>query len=165
MTSFTDSQGRTWVLTVNVDAIRRVRQLTDVDLLEVVGGKLLEQLAEDPVLLCDVLFALCKPEADAKQVSDEDFGRAMAGDTIEQATTALLEALADFFPGRKGELLKQAAAKLDQLQARVLDHAGERLTSGELETQIEAMLAQPTESVPGSLSTLPGASSASTPGP
>ena len=163
MTSFTDSQGRTWVLTVNVDAIRRVRQLTDVDLLEVVGGKLLEQLAEDPVLLCDVLFALCKPEADAKQVSDEDFGRSMAGDVIEQATGALLEALADFFPGRKGELLKQAAAKLDQLQAKVLDHAEAKLTSGELEAQVEAMLSEHERSGGSSISA--PASSASTPVP
>jgi hypothetical protein len=140
MTHFTDNQGRTWVLTVNVDAIKRVRQLTDVDLLTVVGGDLLERLAEDPVLLCDVLFALCKPEADAKQVSDEDFGRSMSGDAIETATTALLEAIADFFPSRKAALLRSASQKLEHFRGKVLDHAEAKLTSGELEAQIEAML-------------------------
>lgn len=161
MTHFTDNQGRTWVLTVNVDAIKRVRNLTDVDLLTVVGGDLLERLAEDPVLLCDVLYALCKPDADVKQVSDEDFGRAMSGDAIEQATTALLEAIADFFPSRKGQLLRQAGQKLDALQTKVLDHAEARLSSGALEAQIEAALKA--HDAPGGLSSNAPASSVSTP--
>src|SRR5262245_66052332 len=98
MKTFSDNAGRIWTLQINVDAIKRVRDLAEVNLLEVVEGKLLERLISDPVLLCDVIYSVCKPEADAKQVSDEDFGRAMAGDAIEAATTALLEELVGFFP-------------------------------------------------------------------
>jgi len=98
MKTFTDNAGRTWTVAINVDAIKRVRDLLDVDLLEIVEGPLIEKLIRDPVLLCDVVYAVCKPEADAKGVTDEDFGRAMAGDAIEHATKALLEDLVGFSP-------------------------------------------------------------------
>src|SRR5262245_66118902 len=96
--TFNDNAGRTWTVAINVDAIKRVRGLLSVDLLEVVEGKLIETLIRDPILLCDVVYAVCKPEADAKHVSDEDFGRAMSGDAIDHATKALLEDLVDFSP-------------------------------------------------------------------
>lgn len=108
MKSFTDNLGRSWCLVVNVLTIKRVRALCGVDLnsiVEVEDGKpaarLLERLSEDPVLLVDVLYAVCKPECDAKNVTDEDFGAAMAGDAIELATSALLDEIIDFFPEAK----------------------------------------------------------------
>ncbi|MCK4660506.1 MAG: hypothetical protein KAV82_13370 [Phycisphaerae bacterium] len=72
MKSFTDNAGRSSTIAINVDAIKRVRGLLDVDLLKIVEGTLIEKLIRDPVLLCDVVYAVCKPEADAKDVSDED---------------------------------------------------------------------------------------------
>lgn len=114
MKSFTDNLGRTWTLVVNVVAIKRVRALCDVDLnaiIEVEDGKpsarLLEKLSSDPVLLVDVLYAVCKPECDQKNISDEDFGAAMAGDAIEHATSALLDEVIDFFPEAKRLALKK----------------------------------------------------------
>lgn len=108
MKSFTDNLGRAWTLVVNVATIKRVRALCGVDLnsiIEVEDGKpttkLLERLSTDPVLLVDVLYAVCKPECDSKNVSDEDFGAAMAGDAIENATSALLDEVIDFFPAAK----------------------------------------------------------------
>jgi len=102
MKTFADNAGRTWTVALNVDALKRVRSLCDVDLMQIVsdGGKLLDRLMADPVLLCDVIFALCKEEAETKGISDTDFGKAMAGDPIEHATQALLEELVDFFPNR-----------------------------------------------------------------
>ena len=127
-------------MTVNVDAVKRVRSLLDVNLLEVVDGKLIERLAADPVLLCDVLYALVKPDADAKQVTDQDFGRGMAGDAIDLATTALLEELVDFFPQGKRRLLQKALAKLKDWEAKALGVAEQKLDSPELEAQFENAL-------------------------
>lgn len=109
MKSFTDNAGRTWMISVNVATVKRVRALCDVDLNSIVeldaqnqpNTKLLEHLSTDPVLLVDVLYAICKPECDTKNVSDEEFGRSMAGDAIEQATDALLDEIIDFFPEAK----------------------------------------------------------------
>ncbi len=100
--TFNDTLGRTWTVTINVDAIRRVRALLDINLLDAIEGKLLERLVTDPVLLCDILFALVQPEAHAKNISDEDFGKSLGGDVLDHATSALLEELVDFFPSAGG---------------------------------------------------------------
>ena len=146
MKTFTDNAGRVWTVQVNVDAIKRVRDLVQVNLLEVVEGKLLERLISDPVLLCDVIYSLCKPEADAKNVSDVDFGKAMGGDAIDGGTTALLEELVDFFPQAKRRVLAKALAKLQKLQTAALAAVETRLDSPELDRQMAARLAQLTSS-------------------
>ena len=148
MHTFNDTQGRTWTVTINVDAIRRVRALLNINLLETVEGKLLERFITDPVFLCDILFALIQPEAEAKQVSDEDFGRALGGDVLDHATTALLEELVDFFPSGRRQVFRKALEKLKQLEGIALETATRRLESSELEQQMAAALA----SIPGNSS-------------
>jgi len=122
MASFTDSDGRSWTLRIDVSAIRRVRKALDVDLLDLAGGPLLERVAGDPVLLVDLLYALARGQADEQGVDAEAFGAGLVGDAIDAATAALLEALADFFPSRKAALLKAVIEKgqtlADRLQAR-----------------------------------------------
>ena len=98
MQTFRDNAGRTWAMSVDVAAIKRVRALAGFDLLSVMDGKAVDRLIADPVLLCDVLCAVCRPEAERLGVTDEDFGRAMAGDAIDHATQALLEELVSFCP-------------------------------------------------------------------
>ena len=138
---FGDNSGRKWTVEINVGAIKRVRTLCGVDLLEMVsGGDLAQKMSTDPVLLCDVLFALVKTAADAAAVTDEDFGRAMAGDAIEQATTAMLEELVDFFPSRRRGLLAKALGKLRTLEQMILTAAETRLDSGEIEKQMAKAL-------------------------
>jgi hypothetical protein len=150
MHTFNDTLGRTWTVTINVDAIRRVRSLLNIDLLDAIEGKLLERLVADPVLLCDILFALIQPEADAKQVSDEDFGRALGGEVLDHATTALLEELVDFFPSGRRQVFRKALEKLKQLEGIALQTATRRLESSELEQQMAAALASTHGSSSGS---------------
>ena len=142
MHRFTDNAGRTWVVGITVDSIKRVRALTGLDLLQAIDGKMLETLLADPIKLCDCLYACCKPQADEASISDEDFGRAMAGDALEQGTTALLEDLVDFFPQRRRDLLRGALAKLREVEAKALDLAAKRLHSPETAQRLEAMLAE-----------------------
>ncbi len=142
MRTFTDNAGRTWTVAINVDAIKRVRDLLSVDLLEILDGKLIEKLIRDPVLLCDVVYAVCKPEADAKSVSDEEFGRAMAGDAIEHATKALLEDLVGFSPSPRDRAnLQRVLATTWNVMDRARDLVEKRLESGELEKVVERALA------------------------
>jgi hypothetical protein len=143
MKTFTDNASRTWTVAINVSSIKRVKDTLDVNLLEAIEGHLLERLVSDPVLLCDLLFVLCKPEADAKQVTDEEFGQSMAGDAIDRATTALLEELVNFFPSGKRGVLASALAKLKHLETRAIEIATERLESPELAAHLEKLLAAP----------------------
>ena len=140
MKTFTDNAGRSWDINVTVDAVKRVRSLLDVDLMEAAAGKLIQQLADNPVLLCDVIYCIVKPQADEKEITDEDFGKAMAGDAIDQATTAFLEDLVNFFPSRKREMLQKVLVKLKNLEAIAAEVVNKRLDSPELETQMRAEL-------------------------
>lgn len=132
MKTFRDNKRRVWTLEVNVAAIKRVRGLCKVDLNSIVEvdsenrptAHLLEQLSSDPVLLVDVLYAICKPDADKQGVTDEEFGEAMAGDAIEQATEALLDEIVDFFPSAKRQVMKKilnATRRFEEIARTRLD--------------------------------------------
>ena len=141
MHTFSDTQGRPWTITLNVDAIRRVRSVLNINLLDAIEGRLLERLITDPVLLCDMLFVVIQPEAIAKGISDEDFGRSLGGDVLDVATTALLEELVDFFPSAKRIVFRKALTKLKQLETLAIDTATQRLESPELEERMKTALA------------------------
>lgn len=143
MKTFTDNAGRTWTVTINVDAIKRVKGLLDVNLLEIVEGSLIERLIRDPVLLCDVVYAVCKPEADEKNITDEDFGRAMAGDSIEHATRALLEELVGFSPSPRDRAnLMRVLETTWKVMDRARDLIEQKLNDNALEQAVEAELAR-----------------------
>jgi len=140
MRAFKDNNGRSWSVVINVTTIKRVRGLLEIDLMEAVEGNLLERLVTDPVILCDIVYVLCKPDADASGITDEQFGEAMFGDALAAATTALLEALVEFFPLPKRRLLEKALEKMRALEVRALEMAEKRMDSPELETEIENAL-------------------------
>ncbi len=150
MKTFNDNTGRSWTLSVTVGTIKRVRALCGVDLANIItleAGKqpkvdLLERLASDPVLLVDVLYAVCKPEADAKNITDEEFGRAMAGDAIEFATAALLDEVIDFFPEAKRQVFRKILDATRRFEIKSKQALTELLTDPELDTKIDAALEQ-----------------------
>jgi hypothetical protein len=145
--TFTDNAGRVWTVTINVNAIKRVRGLIDVNLLEVIEGTLLEKLIRDPILLCDVVYAVCKPEADALNVTDEQFGQAMAGDAIDQATKALLEELVGFSPSPQGRAnLQRILETTWRMIEKAQDVIAARIDSGEIERAAEQLLATSSDS-------------------
>ena len=173
MRTFNDNAGRTWSLTLNVWTVKKVRDLLGVDLLNLGGESatgssdkkpgLLFRLIADPVLLVDVLYVVCKDQADGASVTDEQFGRAMGGDAIDAATKAFLEELADFTPSprdraRARKVIETTWAMIDKAQD-VLDARAEK----ELPAAVETLLAE--MSALGSLSTSSPASSEQTPAP
>jgi len=146
MKTFKDNDGRTWTVAVNIATVKRVKTLLSVNLLDAIEGKLIEELSTDPVLLCDVIYVVCKPEADETKVSDEQFGKAMAGDAIDHATVALLEELVDFFPEAKRLVLRKALTKFQMVESLAIETANKYLDSPEMEKRIETALKNITDS-------------------
>jgi hypothetical protein len=125
MRSFIDNAGRTWTLQINVAAIKRVRGLVGVDLYKLIddGMEPLAKLVADPVDFVDVLYCLVKTEAEAKQITDEQFGQSLAGDSINLAADAFVEELIDFFPeARARAALRKTIQAGKQVKSKVLDH-------------------------------------------
>jgi len=107
MHQFKDSESTQWQLSVTLGSAKRVRELLGVDLLNpdqpvkdgAADRPLITCLDTDLLMLCDVLYALCKPQADEREVTDEQFGARLGGDAILAAHHALFAEMADFFRG------------------------------------------------------------------
>jgi hypothetical protein len=139
MKLFVDNAGRTWTVAVSVDAVKRVRDLLKEDLLDI--ERVFPRLLVDPILLCDVVYCICKPQAEAEKISDADFARAMAGDTIALAKAALVEELIDFFPEpSQRETLRLVVEKQGQLTQRAAALIKAKLNRPDLPREIEAAL-------------------------
>ena len=116
MQIFKDRDGREWQVVLNVFQMKRVRAALGVDLINVIeldkDGQvrvdMIDKIANDPCLLVDILWVLVEEQAKAINVTDEQFGAALAGESIENASKAFLDELVDFFPGAKRLFLKKA---------------------------------------------------------
>jgi hypothetical protein len=110
MKTFTDATGKTWTVTINTNAIKRAKDTAGVYIVDVVNGDLYERLLLDPVLVCDVAYGVCKPEADARKFTREDFNAVLVGDAIGVAREAILGDLVDFFPNPIRSIFRKALA-------------------------------------------------------
>ena len=90
----------------------------------------------------DVLYVVCKRQADSAGVTDEQFGRAMAGDAVDAATKAFLEELADFTPSPRD---RAQARKVVEATWKLMDKAQDVLDAradAELDRAEKALLAE-----------------------
>jgi hypothetical protein len=169
--TFKDNQGRVWSVQINVTTLRRVLDLLKVNLLKLTEGGVegLGEFLSNIILLVDTLYCLCKDEADARGVTDEEFGRSMWGDAIQGGMDAFLEEYADFFPdAKKREILKQWLAKGRRVEA-ILSERGlkemEKLGDVEVADRVMAEVAAGRLPLSNGKSGSTPASSASTPAP
>jgi hypothetical protein len=131
MKSFKDGTGRIWEVNITAAAIKRVKSLIGVDLYALIedGFKPFMELIESPVELVDVLYCVCKPQADSLAVTDEQFGEQMAGDVLLAASEAFAESYADFFrEPRIRAQMRELRRKMKVVQDRLTER-GERLVS------------------------------------
>ncbi|OQA77866.1 MAG: hypothetical protein BWY31_04429 [Lentisphaerae bacterium ADurb.Bin242] len=148
MKSFKDARGDTWEIEVNVASLRRIRGITDFDVLKIVetgkeGIAAITALSEDPVKLAEVLYAACKTQCDAKSISEDEFLSRLSGDPVADATDALLDEIVDFFPNAKRMTLrkilevsrKRSASMKSELESVLKNPDFEK----NLETELERM--------------------------
>lgn len=121
---WTDATGKDWTTSVNVNTVRRVNELTGVLLTDAADTDLVQRLFSDIMLLCDVLYAVCEPQASERGIDSAAFGELLAGETIDKACDSLMRSIVDFFPsGRRDKVNRILAAtrKIEQEQVKLLD--------------------------------------------
>ena len=154
MRQFTDTKGRVWDVELNVRQMKRVRDVLGIDLVNVIqAGKdgavatdTLDRVANDPILLVDILWVLCEGQAKAAGVTDDDFGSSLAGDSIADATRAFLDELVDFFPGARRLFLKKAVDLARKYETENLGLLEKALASPEFEERLKTSLQPPAAS-------------------
>ena len=154
MRQFTDTKERVWDVELNVRQMKRVRDVLGIDLVNVIqAGKdgavatdTLDRVANDPILLVDILWVLCEGQAKAAGVTDDDFGSSLAGDSISDATRAFLDELVDFFPGARRLFLKKAVDLARKYETENLGLLEKALSSPEFEERLKTSLQPPAAS-------------------
>ena len=154
MRQFTDTKERVWEVELNVRQMKRVRDILGIDLVNVIqAGKdgavatdTLDRVANDPILLVDILWVLCEGQAKAAGVTDDDFGSSLAGDSIADATRAFLDELVDFFPGARRLFLKKAVDLARKYETENLEVLEKALASPEFEERLKTSLIPPAAS-------------------
>jgi hypothetical protein len=144
MHSFRDNKNRTWAIEINVWAVKRVRGLLNVNLTGLVddGFEKLGELMKDTITVIDVIYVLCKDEADKVGVSDEDFGKAMGGDVLAHAKDAFLEELTDFFEDRRiRESLRKVLSLSRSLQDQMMEQMTEQMDKIDLDAEAAKLIA------------------------
>lgn len=155
MKTFRDNAGREWAITVDLPTASRVMKSkiefegepVKVNLLALIDPKsgLTEKMVHDPTMIANIAYAMIQPQAVEKNVSDEDFGRALDVEVIERIYDCIMEEAIDFFcKGPKQASKKKALQKMLEKsrafaeKARTL--AEGRIETGELDRAIDEVL-------------------------
>jgi len=144
MKSFKDANDRQWEISITFDALKRVKAFLGVELDKPSLGDppLLASLTTDVILLCDVIYCICAPQAKAENVSDEDFGRGLDGNAIFGAMNAFMEEWVDFFQKRRRPDEAKAVNKQMMVLTKAIEAAEKYVDSPELDKKIDAELAK-----------------------
>lgn len=157
MKSFKDKTGRSWDIELNVGTVRQIKSRCYVDFDHIItfdrrehpqDVSALEKLAEDSILLFDVIFVLCQKQIAEAGLDEEAFAELFDGDTIEAATGALLDEIINFSrPARRKVLLQ-----LRKISKNYSEKAGKELekilNDPKFEQEIEKSLKQSLTNAP-----------------
>lgn len=148
MRTFNDKNKKAWTLELTVGSARRVKADTTVDLVNIISldgdgkasMKALEKLIEDPFALVDVIFSLCRPQAEKENITDADFADLLNADAIEAAANALVEEIINFTPAAKRKALTKIHEIAQRIAAKNEAMLDQVLGSDQLEKEIEKQL-------------------------
>lgn len=134
-----DASGRLWTVFVNVNVISECRKLLQIDL--AAAPQALVALAEDVVLLVDVLYQSCKQQAESSQISKDEFAGLLVGDVLDSASKALEGAIIDFFPSsRQREMLKKLREKRETMILKTEEMGHRQMENPKLDSAMDAAI-------------------------
>ena len=109
-------------LAFTVAEVFKVQQRLDIDLMDLDS---IIQSCTNPRTYMGLMFELSGMEGE----TFEEFCKAFDGDTMDKAQTALWEAIENFSPRDRQELIRKLVAKIRETEAEVLDRALNELTT------------------------------------
>ncbi|QDT94264.1 hypothetical protein [Gimesia algae] len=119
MSSFTDTNGEKWTISVNFGTAHKLKQDLDIDLLSHLKDPkeamlFMASLGDDPFQLGQIIYTLATPETEGLTI--DGLFSALDSEKAEEAYQAFMDAVIDFFPPRLRAQLKKLFAKSMALQ-------------------------------------------------
>ncbi len=96
-TTFKDTKGREWKLSLDALSMEHIRDLYHVDLFDPWTEDLWTFLDDMPAFV-GVIGYLIEPQATSLKIDGDDFKSGLSGDVISEAQEAFVRARADFIP-------------------------------------------------------------------
>lgn len=143
---FHDVNGQSWEINITVGVIKQIRLKLGINLAEALdfdlNGKpktqVMETIAADPVLLVDVIYVICEEQANARNVTSEQFGQMFqTGEMIEEATNALLQGILKFLPPSKRLAMEKILQIANRNMEKVKTEAEKALQDPQVEAEID----------------------------
>jgi hypothetical protein len=128
--SFTDADGRQWVVRITNRTVRDIKDKLGIDVRELLNDNMqpLFGLLSDSLELSRVLFVACSDQAKERGVSEDSFLDGFIGDVCEEAVEAFCTAFTAFFPNPQArEGLTSFLGMVKALQTEALNKATEQL--------------------------------------
>lgn len=139
MREFKDATGQQWSVVINGATIKRAQDLLRIDLGDPLAGDppVLTRIDTDIVFMVDLIYVVCKPEADLREISDVQFAERLEGDALHAAHDAVLEELADFFQKLRRSHLAGAIEKQQEVVRRALELVDRTIRSPALTSRLD----------------------------
>lgn len=125
MAKFTDANGKTWDVFIDIPTIKKLRE-NQLDVLNMFSGKMevFEQIIGDPVKLVDTMWLVCERQIAERGMDEDSFARSLFGDALLSAADALVEGVCDFFPDPKRRAtLRAVLRKSREAEGMMMDRA------------------------------------------
>ncbi len=160
---FTDALGRVWIVNLTWTCAQRIKNEAGITLDDLIPKTSkdapmhpLHELITDGMKLFDLLWAIFRPECEAKGISKDSFGDGFGGDTFTAAAQAFMGGLHDFFPHplRKA-IVKQMLTKGNEAMQIAAQRMEKELGALDMNKVIDEQLKNGSTTTPASLESTP----------
>lgn len=144
MKTFQDNKNQEWQIALTYASVKRVKDLLDIDLTKAMEGDppMFRVVQEDLLLLCNILYVVCKPQADAKGITDEQFGELLGDVQIFAASNAFYAEWVGFFRNLQRPESATMLEKQRSLMTRAYAKVNQELSSPKVDQLLEHALDQ-----------------------
>lgn len=121
MAKFKTLDGREWVIDVTYLTVKRVRDLCDVNVLDIcnLDKEALSGWIADDIKVLEVVCAVVRPQLAALDMSDDEFFALCDAGVLKEAVERLVDQVTDFFREPRKGLMKKLIAKLREAEKRL----------------------------------------------
>lgn len=143
MAKFTDAAGREWDVTITAWAIRSIKSAMGFDVVDIKSGDVPypAKLMTDDLFLADMLWAICKPECEAQDVSEDAFFKGLDGATLKNANKVLMQELIRYFDSTARPQLSASLKKFNGAYSSLVDAAVSKIDSMDVATLVKDAIA------------------------
>jgi len=140
MGAFKDKDGNVYTFHISPGSIKRCVDIAKVSPLDIFApddAETARRIVDHPEIVADILYACCKPELDGKNISAEQFGESLNGDSLEEGLEAIKDEVVGFSPTSKRQVLQTLRTQQGKMETAAAALVMEKLTDPVLLKQVD----------------------------